>query len=80
MEGFTVAAELPPDEENEGLGLHFHRVDAPRIDDINDLTIRLLRLAQEFAGEYAGWETAVIESPTRPLSQQLGDVGTGEAL
>jgi len=36
------------------------RVDRPGLDNIDDVTLPLYRLAAKFGGDYDGWETVVL--------------------
>jgi hypothetical protein len=41
------------------VGVMLERIDHVDFHSINDVTVQLFRLAQEFNGDYDGWETSV---------------------
>lgn len=54
--GFKVEDEFETDDGD--LGVELERVD--RVDDIDDATLMLFRLANEHNGDYDGWESVVV--------------------
>jgi regulator of RNase E activity RraB len=61
-EGFAVEDLLEAGDEDLRHGLHIYRDDTPDFAQINDVTMMLFRLAEEFGGEYDGWETQVTKA------------------
>jgi uncharacterized protein (TIGR01619 family) len=58
---FKVSSRSEPSEEDAGFGLCAVRVDSVQPDEITELTISLMELAEHFDGEYDGWGTHVVE-------------------
>lgn len=59
-EGFKIQAEI---EGEEGIkGFSFYRVDKPFYHDIDELTLYLIAMLEEYGASYDGWETSVVKS------------------
>ncbi|SFV54456.1 FIG074102: hypothetical protein [hydrothermal vent metagenome] len=59
-EGFTIQDEISNEEGIKGLA--FYRVDKPFYHDIDELTLALIDIAEQYNAEYDGWETSVVKS------------------
>lgn len=58
-EGFTVKKEFTADNGWSGVG--YWRKDKPFYYDIDELTLSLIAISGQFAGEYDGWETSIVK-------------------
>lgn len=58
-DGFDIADKGEEKGNERPWSLHVSRVDSVRPQDISNLTVSLMHLAEEHAGEYDGWETSV---------------------
>jgi len=57
---FKVQSEI---ENEEGVkGLKFYRLDKPFYHDIDELTLTLIDMMEEYGASYDGWETSVVKS------------------
>jgi len=60
--GYKAEVLKPSDAFGKNrFGIQLTRTDHVDFDSINDVTLELFRLAQEFNGEYDGWETQVVK-------------------
>ncbi|MDM5263976.1 DUF695 domain-containing protein [Sulfurovum sp. XTW-4] len=60
VKGFKIQSEI---ENEEGVkGLKFYRIDKPFYHDIDELTLYLIDLLEEYGASYDGWETSVVKS------------------
>jgi hypothetical protein len=62
MNGFTDSKIHEPNVDSDSYTLVFHHNCVPRLCDISPVTILLTDKAEEYGGEYDGWETAVIRT------------------
>jgi len=58
--GYSLRNMTDPEEAGEQYGVRIFRVDRPGLDNIDDVTLPLYRLAAKFGGDYDGWETVVL--------------------
>jgi len=59
-DGFKINDE--PQNEEGYKGLSFYRLDKPFYHNIDDLTLKLIELAEAHDASYDGWETSVVKS------------------
>jgi len=59
-QGFTIGKELLSEEGYKGFV--FYRIDKPFYHDIDELTLHLIDVAEEYDASYDGWETSVVKS------------------
>jgi uncharacterized protein (TIGR01619 family) len=57
---FELRCTSEKEKEGERFGAQIFHVARPSPDAIDDVTVRLLALAEELGGDYDGWETPVI--------------------
>lgn len=58
--GFKIQSEI---ENEEGVkGFKFYRLDKPFYHNIDELTLYLIDLLEEYGASYDGWETSVVKS------------------
>lgn len=62
---FEVRELLDPDEERTDYGVRLARRDVPSFGEIHDITVPLLRAANEAGGRYDGWETQCLPASSR---------------
>lgn len=60
--GFRTRGITDAPSREAAYGIQVYRVDLPSYNAIDDVTFPLFRLAQEFGGEYDGWETVVLKT------------------
>ena len=60
--GFRTGGLTEAPSREAAYGIQIRRVDLPSYNAIDDVTLPLFRLAQEFGGEYDGWETVVLKA------------------
>ncbi len=58
-EGFRFKCDIENEEGNKGFS--FYRIDKPFYYDIDELTLRLIDLLEEYGASYDGWETSVVK-------------------
>jgi len=58
--GFTIGKELTLEKGYSGIS--FYRIDKPFYEDIDELTLKLITLSEEYDTSYDGWETSVVKS------------------
>jgi uncharacterized protein (TIGR01619 family) len=58
--GFKVRILMEPDEELKTFGVQLYRIDVPSYENIDEITMPLFDLANEYNGDYDGWETQVV--------------------
>ena len=59
--GFSLVSLGEPDEEVDQFSITFARNDIPSYENITNVTLPLMELAEEYNGDYDGWESAVLE-------------------
>jgi regulator of RNase E activity RraB len=59
--GMAVARTMDPDSHSNQFGAVVFHVDAPNTQVMDDLTGRLIALAEQAGGKYDGWETQILE-------------------